>query len=64
MKKSLKIRLTLNRETLRNLDPDEDAERPGGGVQAITKRAARSSSPTPAYPQTCPTHCGQACACG
>ena len=51
MKKSLKTRLTLNRETLRNLNTDELAATPGAGYRTET---------CVQLTQTCPTECGQA----
>ena len=39
MRKSLKTRLTLNRETLRNLAADEMSGAQGGGVVLITQAA-------------------------
>jgi hypothetical protein len=50
MKKSLKTRLILNRETLRALDADQMAEAQGG----------MPASNTACYTdKTCPSRCGQ-----
>ena len=51
MKKN-KIRLTLNRETLRNLEQDELQATPGGAV-LITYTCFNCVT------QSCPTKCGQ-----
>jgi hypothetical protein len=51
MKKSLKARMTLNRETLRNLNAEELTAAPGAGV--------RTETCTVCITQTCPTNCGQ-----
>ena len=62
MKKSLKTRLTLHRETLRNLDAEEVRGAEGGS--AITAGANCTISIAPSVlnncvSQTCPTRCGQ-----
>ncbi len=61
MKKSLKTRLTLNRETLRNLSPDQLSEAQGGALQANTTgcTVAPTNFNCPVVSQTCPTRCGQ-----
>lgn len=59
MKKN-KIRLTLNRETLRNLGADE-VRNAGGGAsgQPICYQSLVTCSPAACLTQTCPTNCGQ-----
>jgi hypothetical protein len=62
MKKSLKTRLTLNRETLRALDAEEISGAQGGS--ALTAQANCTVSVVPSVlvacvTQTCPTRCGQ-----
>ncbi|HEX4498458.1 MAG TPA: class I lanthipeptide [Thermoanaerobaculia bacterium] len=64
MKKSLKSRLTLNRETLRNLTADQMSGAQGGAVQANTTGCnvvptVFNCPPAPVVSQTCPTRCGQ-----
>jgi hypothetical protein len=61
MKKSLKTRLTLNRETLRNLGADEMSGAQGGAVQQNTTGCtiAPTNFNCPVVSQTCPTRCGQ-----
>ena len=55
MKRSAKLRLSLNRETLRTLDPAELEAAPGGG----TSNPCLITSPC--LTQSCPTRCGTAC---
>jgi hypothetical protein len=50
MKKSLKTRLTLNRETLANLSAEELAGAPGAVYRTETCNCLT---------HTCPTNCGQ-----
>ncbi|HEX4498460.1 MAG TPA: class I lanthipeptide [Thermoanaerobaculia bacterium] len=60
MKKSLKTRLTLNRETLRALDAEETSGAQGGS--ALTANCTISVAPSilaACVTQTCPTRCGQ-----
>jgi hypothetical protein len=61
MKKSLKTRLTLNRETLRNLNADQLSEAQGGAAQPNTTgcTAAPTNFNCPVVSDTCPTRCGQ-----
>lgn len=61
MKKSLKTRLTLNRETLRNLTADQMSDVQGGALQANTTGCpiAPTNFNCPVVSQTCPTRCGQ-----
>ncbi|HEX4498459.1 MAG TPA: class I lanthipeptide [Thermoanaerobaculia bacterium] len=61
MKKSLKTRLTLNRETLRNLAADEMSGAQGGGVVLVSQGAGTCPVLITAVcvTQTCPTRCGQ-----
>jgi len=54
MKKNAKIRLTLNRETLRNLSPEQMAAAEGGALVRLTDTCF-----CPVVSQTCPTNCGQ-----
>ena len=57
MKKSLKNRLTLNRETLRNLASDEMSGAYGAAATTlITGCPVRTDT---CLTQTCPTNCGQ-----
>jgi hypothetical protein len=61
MKKSLKARLTLNRETLRNLDADQMAAAQGGAV-VVTQSAncpVLNTNNVNCLTATCPTRCGQ-----
>jgi hypothetical protein len=62
MKKSLKTRLTLNRETLRNLTSDQLPGVQGGALEPVTDVCPRPNTnvgcPAP-LTQTCPTRCGQ-----
>jgi hypothetical protein len=57
MKKNAKIRLTLNRETLRNLAPEQMADAAGGGLSTtcttITQTCFCLTN------QTCPSRCDQ-----
>jgi hypothetical protein len=55
MKKSLKTRLTLNRETLRTLNGEEMTAAPGG---FLTQTCIALTCTCITY-NTCPTHCGQ-----
>jgi len=57
MKKNAKIRLTLNRETLRSLDADEAAGAKGGAIVQITQSCFQTYCVC--VSQTCPTNCGQ-----
>jgi hypothetical protein len=61
MKKSLKTRMTLNRETLRNLAVEEISGAQGGS--AVTAGANCTISIAPSVfncvTRTCPTRCGQ-----
>ncbi len=62
MKKSLKTRLTLNRETLRALDTEETAGAHGGSVVTAGANCTISVAPSivnNCLTQTCPTRCGQ-----
>jgi hypothetical protein len=62
MKRNAKIRLTLNRETLRNLNPDELTAAPGGGTPILTAAAGCvlvTNTCINCVTQTCPTRCGQ-----
>jgi hypothetical protein len=61
MKKTLKSRLTLNRETLRALDVEETANAQGG---AVVQTTTGTISVVPSVinvcvSATCPTQCGQ-----
>lgn len=63
MKKSLKTRLTLNRETLRALDAEEISGAQGGSALTAQANCTISVAPSilaPCVTQTCPTRCGQA----
>jgi hypothetical protein len=55
MKRTAKLRLSLNRETLRTLDPAELEAAPGG----ITSNPCLITYPC--FTQSCPTRCGGAC---
>jgi hypothetical protein len=58
VKKNAKIRLTLNRETLRNLGADETTGAQGGiVVQQISQSCFETYCVC--VSQTCPTKCGQ-----
>ena len=60
MKKSLKTRLTLNRETLRNLVSDEMADAQGGAPTTIPGCPILTNTCFNCITQnSCPTHCGQ-----
>ncbi len=61
MKKSAKIRLTLNRETLRNLSADETSGAQGGGIVVNTTACTILVTNTcyNCLTQSCPTRCGQ-----
>lgn len=56
MRKNAKIRLTLNRETLRTLDPAELGAAPGG-ISIILNTHSCYNCPT----NTCPTVNGSSC---
>jgi len=56
MKKSAKIRLTLHRETLRNLSPEQMNAAQGG---AIVRQTDTCFCPVVVTNQSCPTNCGQ-----
>jgi hypothetical protein len=62
-KKSLKSRLTLNRETLRALDSDQMANAQGGALEPVTYETCPRLNTNINCPvvvsQTCPTRCGQ-----
>ncbi len=59
-KQSLKSRLTLNRETLRNLNADQMAEAQGGVVVQITYATCPVlNTNVGCLTATCPTRCGQ-----
>jgi hypothetical protein len=57
MKKTAKIRLTLNRETLRNLAPEQIQAAEGGAVLLTGNTCYCPIEPV--VSQTCPTRCGQ-----
>jgi hypothetical protein len=59
MKKSLKNRLTLNRETLRNLASDEMAGAQGGAPTTLFTGCPPVRTYTCITYNTCPTNCGQ-----
>ncbi len=61
MKKSAKIRLTLNRETLRNLSAGETSGAQGGGIVVNTTECPIlvTNSCYNCLTQSCPTRCGQ-----
>jgi len=60
MKKSLKTRLTLNRETLRNLVSDEVAGARGGAPTTIPGCPILTNTCFNCITHnTCPTNCGQ-----
>ena len=63
MKKSLKTRLTLNRETLRNLSADQLSGAQGGALEPVTYDTCPRLNTNIGCPvvvsQTCPTPCGQ-----
>ena len=60
MKKTLKSRLTLNRETLRALNPEETANAQGGIVVQTTGGISLVPSViNVCVSATCPTQCGQ-----
>jgi hypothetical protein len=64
MKKSLKIRLTLNRETLRNLNAEELTAAPGGRntdtiCANVTNSCFQSQCVVCITQNTCPSKCGQ-----
>lgn len=60
MKKSLKTRLTLNRETLRNLDAMEMGAAQGGAYTTILTGCPVRTQPCITQ-QTCPSHCVNTC---
>jgi hypothetical protein len=60
MKKSLKTRLTLNRETLRNLASDEMPGAQGGALEPVTFGGCPVLITNTCLTHTCPTRCGQA----
>lgn len=55
MKKNAKLRLTLNRETLRNLDPAELEAAPGGVTSIMLITQSCYNCPTIACSKGCPT---------
>lgn len=64
MKRNAKVRLTLNRETLRNLTSDQLSGAQGGALEPNTTGCpvlnTNVNCPTnTCLTQTCPTHCGQ-----
>jgi hypothetical protein len=65
MKKSLKTRLTLNRETLRALDAEALTAAPGGAATTGGVNTAQCvltytcNTCNNCLTQTCPTQCGQ-----
>ncbi len=62
MKKTLKSRLTLNRETLRALNAEETAGAQGGGTATAGANCTISVVPSVinvCVSQTCPTQGGQ-----
>lgn len=59
MKKNAKIRLTLNRETLRNLAADDMSGAQGGAIVQVTNGTCPVLITSPCLTQTCPTRCGQ-----
>ncbi len=54
MKKNAKIRMTLNRETLRNLNPAELEAAPGG-ISIVPVTQSCYNCPTIACSKGCPT---------
>jgi hypothetical protein len=58
MKKNAKIRLTLNRETLRYLGADEASGALGGGTTAPCNTVV-CSAPAICHSGTCMTRCAQ-----
>jgi len=58
MKKNLKTRLTLNRETLRSLASDEMSAAQGGAPTTLITGCPVRTYTCISY--TCPTECGQA----
>jgi hypothetical protein len=59
MKKSLKTRLTLNRETLRNLASDEMTGAQGGALEPVTGGCPVLITSPCVTRNTCPSQCGQ-----
>jgi hypothetical protein len=63
MKKSLKTRLTLNRETLHALNSDQMAAAQGGALVPVTQGGGcpmlNTNVGCPVVSGTCPTRCGQ-----
>jgi len=59
MKKTAKIRLTLNRETLRNLAPEQIQAAEGGAIVVQTGGTCICPVPVQVTQQTCPSLCGQ-----
>jgi hypothetical protein len=64
MKKSLKTRLTLNRETLRNLNAEELTAAPGGATGdacpiSPTQQTCIQTNCNCITRLTCPSNCGQ-----
>jgi hypothetical protein len=59
MKKSLKTRLTLNRETLRALDAGESSNAQGGILTQAVGCPLLTATCFNCVTQTCPTRCGQ-----
>jgi hypothetical protein len=59
MKKSLKARLTLNRETLRHLASDQMTAVQGGEAVPVTYTGCPVRLTNACVTQTCPTRCGQ-----
>jgi hypothetical protein len=63
MKKSLKTRLTLNRETLRNLTADQMSAAQGGALEPTSNVCPMPNTnvgcPVVVISATCPTRCGQ-----
>lgn len=61
MKKSAKIRLTLNRETLRNLSAGETSGVQGGGtvVNTVGCTVLITNTCYNCVTDSCPTRCGQ-----
>lgn len=63
MKKSLKNRLSLNRETLRNLASDQLSGAQGGALEPVTYETCPQLNTNVNCPvvisHTCPTNCGQ-----
>lgn len=59
MKKNAKIRLTLNRETLRHLNAEQIAAVEGGAVSERICVVTQTCFYTQCVSDTCPTRCGQ-----